>query len=97
MDINDPRRQNYIGRRLKVIDANNKALIGIEGLIVDETMKSLKIMTHKGEIKTILKKGSRLLIGPWHINGEEIMKRPDQRIKMRIKEALKIRQQPLMV
>ncbi len=92
----DPRRMNYIGKRVKVMNARNKALIGIEGLIVDETMKTLKVMVNK-EIKTILKKGTILLIENQYINGDEIQKRQVDRINMKIREVFKIKQQPLMV
>ena len=38
----DPRKDNYIGKRIKVVKANNSAIIGIEGLIIDESKKNIR-------------------------------------------------------
>ena len=81
----DPRKDNYIGKRIKVVKANNSAIIGIEGLIIDESKNSFKIETSKG-VKTILKKGAIFMINGKKIKGDHILKRPEDRIGMKIKK-----------
>ncbi len=44
-----------IGKRVKVKNALNKSLIGISGIIVDETKNMLLLQTKKGKKKLIKK------------------------------------------
>ncbi len=46
-------QHELIGLHMKVVDARNKDLIGIEGKIVDETKNCLVIETSKGERKVL--------------------------------------------
>ncbi|MBN2567109.1 ribonuclease P protein subunit [Candidatus Woesearchaeota archaeon] len=77
-------KELLIGTDIKVTEAGNKDLIGIEGRIVDETRNTLIISTPKGR-KTIVKdqvvfearKGGQTLI----IDGKSIMRRPYDRIR----------------
>ena len=93
----NPRRMNYIGKQGKVVDARNKSLIDINGLIIDETQKTIKLLIQDNEVKIILKNGTKLLIEGYLINGKDIMKRQVDRISMKIRKVFKIRQEPLMV
>ena len=80
-------RHELIGLRCKVADAKNKCSVGIEGKVIDETMKMVKIGTGEG-IKVIPKKGTvfRVRLGPQNadIEGDYLIGRPEDRIKKKI-------------
>jgi len=73
----------FIGAQIKVIKAANKSLEGTEGSIVDETKSTFKIINTKNEEKTLLKKGAVFLINNQRINGNDILRRPEERIKLK--------------
>ena len=73
----------FIGAKIKVISASNKSLTDLEGSIVDETKNTFKIKNNKGEEKTLLKKGTVFLINNQTIKGDEITRRPEERIKLK--------------
>jgi RNase P/RNase MRP subunit p29 len=73
----------FIGAQIKVIKAANKSLEGMEGSIVDETKSTFKIINTKNQEKTLLKKGTVFLISDQRINGEDILRRPEERIKLK--------------
>ena len=77
----------FIGRVIKIIAAKNKANIGLQGTVIDETKQTFKIKTAHGETKTIIKgnatiettiKGRKV-----RIEGSLLQKRPEERIKAR--------------
>lgn len=71
-----------IGRTIKVVDSPNSALLGLKGKVVDETKSSLRI-TFNGKTRLLLK-GSisfRIIGSNFIINGREIMRRPEERVK----------------
>lgn len=80
--------EEFIGCELKVIDSNNKNQIGLNGTIIDETKKTFKIQTKStknktnGE-KTITKQGCTFTINGKTISGNDIVQRPEERIKKR--------------
>lgn len=78
-------RHEVIGLECTVIKAENKAQIGIHGIVEDETMKTAVI-----DGKRIFKKGSvfRLKIGDElvEIEGDFLVSRPEDRIKKKIKK-----------
>ncbi|MDY6764184.1 MAG: ribonuclease P protein subunit, partial [Halobacteria archaeon] len=41
-------RHELIGLDCRVHDSNDEGLVGIEGMVVDETTRTLKIKTHEG-------------------------------------------------
>ncbi len=47
------RLTDLIGKKIKVVDATNKSLIGIEGVVVDETKNLLIVETSKGRKKLL--------------------------------------------
>jgi RNase P/RNase MRP subunit p29 len=73
----------FIGAKIKVVSASNKSLTGLEGSIVDETKNTFKIKNNQGEEKTLLKKGTVFLINNQTIKGDEITRRPEERIKLK--------------
>ncbi len=78
-----------IGLKCKIMGAENRYSIGLEGKIVDETMKMIIIDTGSG-MKSIPKKGTllRLKLGSHvvDVEGSSIMARPEDRIKKKIKK-----------
>jgi len=75
-------KQIYIGEITTITESKNKSLIGLTGKIIDETKNTFKIQTIKG-IKTILKYSSTFKIKGTEIKGEQINKKPQDRIKIR--------------
>jgi len=69
--------QEFIGSQVEIADHTNKKLTGT---IIDETKNTFKIKTEK-KIKTILKKNKKFIIKQEQINGNQIIKRPEERIK----------------
>lgn len=78
----------FIGLECKVIASRNKNHLGIKGRIIDETKNLIIIETKKG-IKKISKKGAifRLKLDNCvvEIHGDDIIARPEDRLKRRIK------------
>jgi ribonuclease P protein subunit POP4 len=77
------RSAEFIGVKIKIISASNKSLEGIEGRVVDETKNTFKIKNSKGEEKIVLKSGTIFMINNQEIKGDEILKRPEERIKLK--------------
>ena len=77
-------QHELIGLHMKVVDARNRDLIGIEGNVVDETRNCLVVETSKGERK-ILKTGASFKINIGEksiiIEGKYLVGRPEDRIK----------------
>jgi ribonuclease P protein subunit POP4 len=73
----------FIGAKIKVMSATNKSLRGLEGSIIDETKNSFKIKNEVQEEKIVLKKGAVFLINNNIIKGDEITRRPEERIKLK--------------
>lgn len=78
-------RSEFIGKKIKIVDAANKSLIGLEGEIIDETQQTLSIKTKKGT-KKIIKKDMTFEIEKIKINGKIITKRPEDRMKIKVKQ-----------
>lgn len=75
-------KQEYIGLPIEIIESNNTFLKGIKGTVIDETKNTFKIKTNKGT-KTVLKNTSTFKINNKIIKGNEIIKKPHERIKMK--------------
>jgi len=77
-------KAELIGKHVKVVDAENKGLIGIEGTIVDETRNTLKVETNNGE-KTLVKDQVTITMehkgNTFEVNGKLLVNRPEERIK----------------
>ncbi|GIU69299.1 MAG: hypothetical protein KatS3mg002_0535 [Candidatus Woesearchaeota archaeon] len=84
--MNTTIRDGFIGKEAEIIRSRNKQLLGLKGKIVDETKNSFKMLISKRnfrEFKTILKSGNTFIIGNKIIEGSRIMKRSEERIKLR--------------
>jgi RNase P/RNase MRP subunit p29 len=72
----------YIGKTLVVSKSSQPTIVGMQGTIVDETAQTF-IVDVNGEQKTILKKGTEFVIDTHKIIGDDITKRPEERIKQK--------------
>lgn len=82
-------KHELIGLRAKIVKSTHPGYVGIEGMIVDETMKTLRIMQND-KIKTVPKKcviihftlpdGSIV-----EVDGKVIMGRPEDRVKKKFR------------
>jgi RNase P/RNase MRP subunit p29 len=68
--------KEFIGKKVS-LDFQNKTITGI---IINETKFTFTIRTTKGD-KKILKKGKDFKINNKKIDGNKILKRPEERIK----------------
>lgn len=77
-----------IGLSVKVISSKNPANKGLQGKVVDETKNTLLIKTVKGK-KRIIKQNCVFEFGLGRervrVEGKILAKRPEDRIKLRIK------------
>lgn len=84
MDTKEFERHEIVGLTCKVIDAENKNLIGLQGKIIDETRNTIIIQT-KDKTKVLLKEQVTLEFTnndqKITINGKKLLKRPEERIK----------------
>ncbi len=75
-----------IGLRAKVVKSKHPGYVGMEGLVVYETMKTVKVMNDKGEIKTLpkdcctfrFKLPSGIIV---EVDGPYLVGRPEDRVK----------------
>jgi len=76
-----------IGLKVKVSESSNPSCIGIEGIVVDETLNTLKIKDKKdGRIKVIPKKNTKFIFETEakelvEVDGNVIHARPEDRLK----------------
>jgi len=73
-------KEELIGKKIKIIESKNKSLIGIEGYVVDET-KNMLFIESDGKIRKIVKDQCIFEIDGKRIEGKDIAKRPEERIK----------------
>ena len=84
-NANNILRHELIGLECRVSGSKNKSQIGIEGKIVDETLKSVVIggkNVQKKDTTFMVKLGGKNV----HIDGNFIIARPEDRIKKKIKK-----------
>lgn len=73
-------KTELIGKKIKVIESNNSSLVGIEGVVVDETKNIISIEVD-GKTKQIVKDLCVFDVEGKTIQGKDITKRPEERIK----------------
>lgn len=69
-----------IGKEILVTHAANPLLEGIEGVVVDETRNTIKVMTGK-EVRILPKDQVTMRVGDLEIDGKEMIGRIEERIK----------------
>jgi len=79
-----------VGCEVEITNSTDPGLIGLHGRIVDETLKTLVLETAQGE-KKISKSVVELLVhyedGDVSVNGDELLQRPEDRLKKLWKKA----------
>ncbi len=79
----------FIGLHCRVVQSKNKSYIGLEGRIIDETMKSLILKTVASR-KIVMKKSTvfRMDLGQQKVDvdGNIVIARPEDRIKKKFKK-----------
>ncbi len=75
--------QELIGEEIEVVDSKNKSNIGIRGKIIDETKETLKVHQGNGKVVVLMKNiiTFKLLNTGKIISGEQITRRPEDRLK----------------
>jgi ribonuclease P protein subunit POP4 len=77
--------QEFIGKEILIIDSKTASLKGLQGMVVDETKNLLMLSTPIGT-KKIQKNQITFTIDKKEIiDGKDIIKNPEERIKSRIK------------
>ena len=78
-------RSEMIGLEAEVVDAKNKSLIGLRGLIIGETKNTMSIEREDGVVKKVIK--SQVTINvlfegqKFQIDGKVVLGRPEDRLK----------------
>lgn len=82
--MRDILKQEIIGKKIVINDAQNKDLIGLKGVVVDETKNTLVIETNKGE-KNLVKSQITITVTfnneTVNIEGAELVGRSEDRLK----------------
>lgn len=73
-------KQEIIGRKIEIIEADNKNLIGLKGKVIWET-KNMLVLKAKSKTKHLIKSQIKFRLGNQIINGKEMLKKPEDRIK----------------
>ncbi|MEM4259681.1 MAG: ribonuclease P protein subunit [Candidatus Woesearchaeota archaeon] len=74
-------KEEFIGKKIEIINSKNKSMIGVSGTIIDETKNTFKIRKQGEKIITIMKKNNTFLIDKITIKGNNIIMRSEDRIK----------------
>jgi len=77
-----------IGTKIRVVDATNKSLIGLEGKVIDETRNTILIESEHKEINLIKKQITmefKYKDQKIRINGKILVARPEDRLKLKLK------------
>lgn len=87
-DASNILQHEIIGLRARVVESRNAYQVGIEGTILDETAKTVVLLTDKGGRKRILKSDVKLLLRLPDgtlvlVDGKELVGRPEERLKKR--------------
>jgi ribonuclease P protein subunit POP4 len=75
-------RHELIGLKCKITRATNPSLIGLEGIVVDET-KHMLVLSSGIREKKIPKREVVLKFGEIEIDGKKLVGRPEDRVKLR--------------
>ncbi len=76
-------KHELIGLQVAVVRATDPSLVGVEGLVVDETRNTV-VVEAGGREKRVPKQGSRFRFqvqGGVEVEGNEILFRPEDRVK----------------
>jgi len=77
--------ENYIGKTCTITKAKNKAYEGLNGTIINETKNTIVLLVN-GTEKKILKNAATFTINKKKVEGKNIIKHIEDRIKSRGKK-----------
>jgi ribonuclease P protein subunit POP4 len=80
VSLKDSLRSEFIGNQIKIIEAKNSSLIGLEGKVINESKNMLTIDTGS-KTKSLIKNQITFMFKGKKIVGENISSRPEERIK----------------
>jgi RNase P/RNase MRP subunit p29 len=69
-----------IGKKIRIVSSTQQSFVGLEGVIVDETKFSFLLETKQG-VKRIIKRIIKFEIDGCIIDGADIEKRSEERLK----------------
>ena len=79
-------KKELIGLLIEIVASTNQSLVGMKGVVRDETQNSFVVETKKGK-KRVLKSSSRFIFhvgkDKIEVDGAIIAKRPEDRTKQR--------------
>ena len=82
----DMKHQSWVGRTINVTDSSDVSLIGLKGLVLDETRETI-IISHDEQTKRLGKQAIRFTVGDSKvINGSLVRQRAEDRINRNYKE-----------
>jgi RNase P/RNase MRP subunit p29 len=70
----------FIGKKVEILSSSNESYIGTVGIILDETKNSF-VIDADGKRKIIMKKGTKFVINEQIVDGNDVMRRIEERIK----------------
>jgi len=77
-------KEEFLGKKIKIIKSPMKHQQCVEGIIVGETKNTFTIF-QDGKEKKVLKSKRDFLIDDAKIKGDQIQKKPEERIKIKEK------------
>ena len=69
----------WLSRHLEVIDSTDPTLVGVSGMVLDETRRTIRVQTSNNQI-TMAKDIIRFKIEDQEIDGSTVGQRPEVRI-----------------
>ena len=82
----DMKHHSWLGRTLNVIDSSDVSLIGMNGLVLEETRETI-VISHDEQTKTLGKQAIRFTVDDSKvINGSLVRQRAEDRINRNYKE-----------
>ena len=78
-------KDEFLGKKIKIIKSPMIHQLNVEGIVVDESKNTFTILVNKVE-KKVLKSKRVFLIEGTKIDGDEINKKPEERIKIKEKQ-----------
>ena len=89
MDLKKFIRGELVGKTIKIIQSKNKTLVGIKGVLVDETKHTLTLEDKENKRIRVLKNCITFKTTQFgetiKIRGELIVGRPEDRVKLKVK------------
>ena len=85
MSIKDVIKYEFIGEKIKVVDAKNKNLIGVQGKVINETKNMFVLENEKRLIKDQCIFDINIGEKVFRIDGKLLVGRPEDRIKKKLK------------